>query len=241
MKTVSQVCRITGVSVRTLHHYDDLGLLKPSRITEAGYRLYDDRALARLHTILLFRELQFPLKEIKEMLDTPGFDPMEALGQQITLLELRRDHLNVLIAHAKEIKQKGVMNMSFKAFDKSKIKDYTAQAKAKWGKTDAYKEFEEKTKGKSQEDMNATGEDLMDIFAKLGQVRHLSPDAPEVQSLIAELQRFITDHYYNCTNQILKGLGQLYIAGDEMTENIDKAGGPGTAEFAHKAIEIFTK
>ena len=89
--------------------------------------------------------------------------------------------------------------------------------------------------------MNATGADLMDIFAKLGQARHLSPDAPEVQSLIAELQRFITDHYSTCTNQILKGLGQLYIAGDEMTENIDKAGGPGTAEFAHKAIEIFTK
>ena len=84
MKTVKEVSRLTGVSVRTLHHYDAIGLLKPTRVTEAGYRLYDDTALARLHTILLLRQLQFPPRQIKEILDSPGFDPMDALQEQIT-------------------------------------------------------------------------------------------------------------------------------------------------------------
>ena len=86
MKTVKEVSRLSGVSVRTLHHYDAIGLLKPTRVTEAGYRLYDDTALARLQAILLFRELQFPLKEIKAILDSPNFDQQEALAQQIRIL-----------------------------------------------------------------------------------------------------------------------------------------------------------
>ena len=103
MKTVKEVSLLTGVSVRTLHHYDAIGLLKPTRVTEAGYRLYDDTALGRLQTILLFRQLQFPLKEIRDILDSPGFDPMEALTQQIHLLELQRQQLDNLISHARKI------------------------------------------------------------------------------------------------------------------------------------------
>ncbi|MBQ2776576.1 MAG: MerR family transcriptional regulator, partial [Peptococcaceae bacterium] len=90
MKTVKEVSNLTGVSVRTLHHYDAIGLLKPTELTEAGYRLYDDTALERLQMILLFRELQFPLKDIKVILDNPAFNQTEALSQQIALLELQR-------------------------------------------------------------------------------------------------------------------------------------------------------
>ena len=239
MKTVKEVSVLTGVSVRTLHHYDAIGLLKPSRITQAGYRLYDDGALKRLQTILLFRELEFPLKEIGRILDSPDFDPAVALAQQIELLQLRRDHLDNLIAHARTIQETGVIDMSFKAFDKSKMEQYEAEAKAKWGKTDAYKEFEQKTAGKSSDQMAATGDGLMDIFRELGAVSHLSSECEEVQALIGKLQSFITEHYYTCTKQILRGLGQMYIAGDSMTENIDRAGGAGTAEFVSKAIEVF--
>ena len=241
MKTVKEVSRITGVSVRTLHHYDALGLLKPTRVTEAGYRLYDDKALRRLQNILLFRELQFPLKEIKEILDSPGFDPMDALAQQIELLELQRQHLDELIAHARQIQKTGVMDMNFKPYDKTKMDEYAAQAKAKWGKTDAYKEFQQKTAGQTQQQMQSTGDALMDIFAEIGAIRDGSPASPEAQALVAKLQAFITDNYYTCTKQILRGLGQMYIAGDSMTENINKTGGDGTAEFAHKAIEIYCK
>lgn len=241
MKTVKEVSRMTGVSVRTLHHYDAVGLLKPTRVTEAGYRLYDDGAMGRLQTILLFRELQFPLKQIREILDSPGFDPMEALEQQIVLLELQRQHLDQLIAHARQIQKTGVMDMNFKPFDKTEVEEYAAQAKAKWGRTDAYKEYEQRTAGRTPEQMKSDGDRLMDIFTEFGAIRHTDPGSGEAQALVGKLKQFITDHYYTCTNQILRGLGQLYTAGDSVTENIDRAGGEGTAEFVHRAIECFCK
>ena len=241
MKTVKEVRSITGVSVRTLHHYDAIGLLKPTRVTEAGYRLYDDTALQRLQAILLFRELQFPLKEIREILDSPGFDQKEALQQQIHLLELQRQHLDTLISHARKIQMTGVTIMDFTPFDRSELDEYAAQAKARWGKTDAYKEFEQKTAGQTPAQMQSAGDALMGIFAQFGAIRHTSPASAEAQALVAKLQGFITEHYYTCTKSILLGLGQMYIAGDSMTENIDRAGGEGTAEFAHQAIDIYCK
>ena len=131
--------------------------------------------------------------------------------------------------------------MDFKAFDTSKMDDYARQAKAKWGNTDAYRESQKKTAGKTKEQLRSDVDKLMDIFAQLGAVRFEDPASEQAQALIGKLQAFITEHYYNCTPQILRGLGQLYVAGDEMTENINKAGGPGTAEFAQKAIEIYCK
>lgn len=116
---------------------------------------------------------------------------------------------------------------------------YAAEARAKWGETKAYQEFCRKTAGQTPAQMTATGEALMDIFAEFGAIRHLSPASEEAQALVSKLKGFITEHYYTCTNQILKGLGQMYIAGDSMTENIDKAGGEGTAAFVHKAIEEY--
>ena len=139
MWTVNEVSKRTGVSVRTLHHYDAIGLLKPSRVTEAGYRLYDDTALRRLQNILMFRELQFPLKEIKAILDNPKFDPAEALGQQIHLLELRKAHIESLISFARELqwkhRQKGAFDMEekhameFDVFDKKDIDRYAEEVK----------------------------------------------------------------------------------------------------------------
>ena len=129
--------------------------------------------------------------------------------------------------------------MDFSAFDRSKQETYAAEAKKRWGKTDAYKEFEEKTAGQSQAQQDSAAQGLMAIFADLGAIRTADPAAPEAQAKVKELQEYITAHYYTCTKQILRGLGMMYIAGDEMTENINKAGGEGTAEFAHKAIEVY--
>ena len=241
MKTVKEVSHLTGVSVRTLHHYDAIGLLKPTQVTQAGYRLYDDAALGRLQTILLFRELEFPLKDIKAMLSASDFDPMAALDDQIRLLELRREHLDRLIDHARSIQKTGVMNMNFKAYDTKKLDAYAAEAKQRWGRTDAWKESQEKAKGKTREDQAAEADGLMDIFRRLGQLREGDPASPEAQALIAELRQYICEHYYNCTNQILFGLGQMYAAGDEMNENIDRAGGAGTGDFARRAIEVSCK
>lgn len=210
MRTVNEVSKITGVSVRTLHHYDAIGLLKPTKVTEAGYRMYDDTAISRLRSILLFRELQFPLKEIKTILDIPNFDYMEALTQQIELLELQYKRIGELISFAREIKVKGVTTMSFEVFDKSEIEQYKAEAKAKWGDTQAYHDFEQRESARSDLKCNEIANRLMAMFAEIGNLRHLSPDENEVQEKIAALQKFITDNYYVCTDDILNGLGQMY-------------------------------
>ena len=117
--SVHEVVQLTGVTARTLHYYDQIGLLKPTKVTKAGYRMYDNTALGRLQNILLFRELQFPLKEIKVILDSPDFDPSEAIAQQIRLLELQYKRIGELITFARQIKNKGVMTMNFDVFDKS--------------------------------------------------------------------------------------------------------------------------
>lgn len=231
MKTVKEISRLTGVSVRTLHYYDEIDLLKPTQITDAGYRLYDDTALERLHSILLFRELQFPLKEIKAILDSPDFDTKTALNQQIELLELQKKRLDKIISSAREILTKGVNNMSFSSFDKTELEQYCAEAKEKWGHTDAYKEYEQK-----HSDSADKTDEFMQIFAEIGKVKHLSPDCQEAQKLIKKLQNFITENYYTCTNEILKGLGEMYVSDERFKNNIDKAGGVGTAEFTAKAI-----
>ena len=241
MKTVKDISKLSGVSVRTLHYYDAIGLLKPAKVTESGYRLYDTASLQRLHAILLLKELQFSLKDIKEILDAPGFDPMEALQQQIGLLELQRQHLTELINHARQIQKTGVIPMDFSSFDTEKIDRYAKDAKKKWGQTQAYKEYEAKTSEKTQSQMMETGDRLMDIFKEFGAIRHLSPASSEAQDLVTKLQSFITDHYYTCTRQILFSLGQMYAAGDEMNENIDKAGGEGTGVFVRDAITVYCK
>ena len=234
MKTVKEVAEFSGISVRTLHHYDAVGLLHPTRVTDAGYRLYDDAALQRLQTILLFRQLQFPLKQIREILDSPHFDPIDALEDQIRLLQMQREHLDNLILHARQIQKTGVIPMDFKAFDVKKIESYAAEAKAKWGNTDAYREYEQRGK----QDM---GDALMAVFAKIGKLRDLEPASAEVQAMVKQLQDFISGNYYTCTKQILQGLGQMYVADERFKENIDRAGGAGTAEFVARAIEIYCK
>lgn len=237
MRTVKEVSKLTGISVRTLHHYDAIGLLKPTEVTEAGYRLYDDAALGRLQTVLLFRELQFSLKEIKEILDRPDFDPAEALTQQIELLELQYQHLGTLISFAREIQKKGVGEMNFHVFDKSEIEQYKEEAKAKWGGSKAYQEYEQREK--SGQDFKEAASQLMKLFAEIGMLRQLPPADPAVQEKIGALQSFITEHYYTCTTEIFRGLGQMYAADKRFKHNIDKAGGDGTAEFAKQAIEIY--
>lgn len=240
MKTVKEVCRRTGVSVRTLHHYDSIGLLKPSRVTEAGYRLYDEDALERLYLILLFREIGLPLKEIRGILNAPDFDRERVLDRQITLLEQKRTHLQNCITLAKGVKQTGVRNLDFtKGFDPKMTDDHSAQAQTLWGKTEAWKEYKQKSAGRSKTQENALGGQVMDFFLRLGALRDTDPAGEAAQAWVAELQAFFTEHYYTCTPQILLGLAQMYADGGSMTENIDNAGGKGAGEFAKRAIEIY--
>lgn len=240
MMTVKEVSRLTGVSIRTLHYYDQIGLLTPSDITESGYRLYDDTALERLSQILLFRELEFPLKDIRRIIDSGNFDRQEALRQQITLLTMKKERLEKLIAFAREIEITGGEHMDFTAFDTGKIDEYARQAKEKWGGTEAFAEFEEKSKDRSREEQTLISQGMMEIFAEFGKMMAETPESGIVQKQVEKLQNYITEHFYTCTKEILSGLGKMYGAGGEFTENIDKAGGKGCAEFCAKAIEIYT-
>ncbi len=241
MRTVKEVSRLTGVSVRALHHYDAIGLLKPAVVTEAGYRLYDEPALERLQQILLFRELEFPLKEIKAILESPSFDRGKALEQQITLLTLKKEHLENLIDLARGMKAIGVNKMDFTAFDTSKIDEYAAKAKASYGQTAEYREYETKSKGRTAEETRELNLRMMALFTEFGAMRELPPDSEDVQAQVKRLQDFITENFYTCSNETLCELGLMYAGGGEFTANIDKAGGEGTAEFTCRAIQASCK
>ncbi|MDO5134040.1 MAG: MerR family transcriptional regulator [Eubacteriales bacterium] len=241
MMTINKVSKLTGVSIRTLQYYDKIGLLHPADHTEAGYRLYDDAALETLQQILLFRELEFPLKDIKEIISSPDFDRSKALSQQIELLKLKKEHIENLIDLAIEIKAMEVKQLTFDAFDTRKIDEYAAQAKASWGTTPAYKEYEEKSKGRTKEETLQIHQGMIDIFAEFGKIRDTDPAAEEAQTLVKKLQDYITEHMYTCTKEILSGLGKMYAGGGDFTKNIDSYGGEGTAEFSSRAIEKYCR
>ncbi len=239
MKTVNEVSKLTGVSIRTLQYYDQIDLLKPTEYTESGYRLYDDAALERLQQILLFKELEFPLKDIKEIITRSDFDKTKALAQQIELLELKKEHIENLLNLCRYLKARGVRHLNFDAFDTKKLDEYSKKAKEQWGQTPQYKEFAEKSKGWTKEYESGLMADFSKLFEEFGTMKEMDPASAEVQSQVEKVQDFITKNMYTCTNDILYGLGTGYVGGGELQENIDKMGGKGTAEFIFNAIKIY--
>ncbi len=237
LMNIGELSALTHVSIRTLRHYDEIGLLRPTQVTEAGYRQYDDSALERLYIIRLFRELEFPLADIQRILNNPDFDPIEALDRQITLLTMRREHIDNLILLARGMKLKGLKHMDFSGFDTRKIDDYAAQAKAAWSKTDAWKEYE--SRGKSAADNKQAGQQLMEMISSFGKRRDIDPACDEAQAMVQQLQDFITANFYTCTVPVLRSLADMYDGGGDFTRNIDKAGGAGTAAFLAKAMRIY--
>ncbi|MBQ3907301.1 MAG: MerR family transcriptional regulator [Lachnospiraceae bacterium] len=239
MMTVNEVSKLTGVSIRTLQYYDNIGLLRPTGHTESGYRLYDDTALEKMQQILLFRELEFPLKDIKSILSRSDFDRTKALEQQTKLLELKKEHIENLLQLCRDLKEKGVSTLDFKAFDSSKLEEYSKKAKEQWGTTAEYKEFEKKSKGRTKDDNDGIMADFMKIFEEFGAMKDTDPASAEAKAQVEKLQAYISEHFYQCSNDVLFGLGQMYAAGDEFTENIDKMGGAGTAQFTYQAIKAY--
>ena len=237
--TVHEVSKLAGVSIRTLQYYDKIGLLHPTGYTDAGYRLYDDTDLERLQHILLFRELEFPLKDIRDILNSPDFDRSRALEQQIELLKLKKEHIENLMNFALGIKMMGVKHMDFKAFDRSKLDEYSRQAKELYGNTPEYKELEEKQKNRTKEEDNLLADRFMLFFKEAVEMKDKDRASPEAQDLVKRIQDYITENLYTCTNKILRGLGKMYSGGGDFTKNIDAYGGEGTAVFVDNAIQIY--
>ena len=239
---ISEMAKLSGVSVRTLHYYDEIGLLKPSEVvSDTGYRYYDEAAMAQLQQILFYRELDFPLKEIVQIMHSSEYNKEDALRKQMELLQLKRKRLDKLIGLL-NANLKGDRTMSFQEFDMSEIEEakakYAAEAVAKWGDTDAFHQSQQKIAGYGKEEWSKAMGQMDDLLKKFaGQLGH-SPKEPQVQALVKEWQKYITDTYYDCTKEILAGLGQMYTADERFTQNMDRFGA-GTAKLISEAIAVY--
>ncbi|MBC8570336.1 MerR family transcriptional regulator [Oscillospiraceae bacterium NSJ-54] len=238
-KTVRQLAELSGISVRTLHYYDEIGLLCPSELTEAGYRLYDDAALLRLRQILFFRELGFPLKEIGEFLDSPSFDERGALENQRDLLLLKRQRLDGIIGLVERL-LKGEQMTDMKAFDQSGIeaakRKYAKEAKERWGGTDAYQQSEERAARYTPADWDKIQAGMDEIFSAFAALRGQDPGCEEAEKLVRRWQDFLTEHFYDCSDEILLGLGEMYVGDQRFLKNLDTRYGEGTAATISAAI-----
>lgn len=238
---IQEVADLTGTTVRTLRYYDEIGLLPPSRITPAGYRLYDEASLETLQQILFFRELDFPLENIRRIMDDPHYDRKQALAHQKELLCQKRDRLNGLI-DLLERRIKGETTMSFEEFDMSQIEahkqKYAQETQERWGGTDAYKESARKSARYGKDDWQRIGVESEAIMQGFAALRGQDPTCSEAQALCARWQQHISRNFYNCTKEILAGLGQMYVLDERFTQNLDQYG-EGTAAFMAQALAAY--
>jgi DNA-binding transcriptional MerR regulator len=241
--SIGSLSKLSGVSIRALHHYDQIGLLRPSEVAESGYRYYDDAAVERLWQILFYRELDFPLNEIGEILSSPAFDRDRALTEHRNLLLQKRERLDRLIALVSNA-TKGETNMEFKPFDTSEIdalrEQYAEEAKARWGNTEAYRESAKRAAKWTEADKKRLEVESGEIFSAFAALVGTNPTDARVQILVARWKAFISASYYDCTDEILAGLGQMYIADERFKKNIDQFGA-GTAQLMSDAIATYCK
>ncbi|WP_318616071.1 MerR family transcriptional regulator [Sporosarcina sp. YIM B06819] len=237
---VKEVSQLTGVSVRTLHHYDDIGLLTPDNSTESGYRLYSDDNLATLQQILFFRELGFSLKRIKELLDSPAFNRQEAFEMQREMLLDKRKQLDSMIATIdKTIQQgKGEYAMTneekFKGFDFSH-NPYEQEARERWGD----KAVDESNKKVAQFGPEIQKE-MNRIYFNLAALRNTSPESDEAQEAIGDWFNMLNTNFGTYSLEAFKGLGEMYVDDERFTKNIDKFG-EGLARFMCAAMGVYGK
>lgn len=238
---INDVAKLTGVTVRTLHYYDEIGLLAPSEITDAGYRLYDDSCLEKLSQIMFFKELDFSLTDIKTILTSPSFDAKKALINQKDLLIKKKERLDGLIELVDRILSGGI-KMSFKEFDSSAVDDarkkYAKEALEKYGSTQSYKQYKEKSAGYTNEKWNDINNGYIKVFKEFADNMNSPADSKKTQSLVKKWQDFITENMYECTDEILASLGKMYISDERFKQNIDSIK-PGLADYISKAIEIY--
>ena len=213
-KTVHEVAKLTGITARTLHYYDKIGLLKPSIITEAKYRQYTDDDLTRLQEILFFREVGFALKEIKELLDSPHYVRSEALERHVLILEAQKERIEALISLVKDTIN-GNKEIKFSAFSNAKILELQSQFQEEvleqWGNTESFREYK----------------------------TMFSSHSKQIQE--KEIESFYSEHFYECNKQILSNLGVLYITDERFTTFINRFSSGNLAAFFNEAIQIFCR
>lgn len=247
MYKIKEVAEMAGVSVRTLHHYDHIDLLKPAMITEAGYRLYTDENLERLQQILFFKELGFTLQQIKDIIDRPDFDRKQALNQQREWLVKKKKRLEIMIETVERTIQslEGERKMEgkelFTGFNMEEIKahqkKYADETKQKYGK-EMVEKVERKTNGYNEQDWANIMSQWEDIYKRIiSRMDNGHADA-EVQKAVHELRMLFSTYFYDCTVDIFRGLADLYVTDERFTKNIDRYK-EGLAAFLQKAMHHY--
>lgn len=239
MKSIGEAAEIAGISKRTLHYYDEIGLLVPKTRNDVMYRYYDDADLLRLQQIMFLKEIGFDLKSIMKMMNDPEYDEQEALKDQKELLIMKRERLNQIISLVEKT-MRGEQKMSFEEFDDKLIEEYKKEAKEKYGNTEQYAQSIRKTAKYSKSDWERINNEAAAIYKALYESREKPVNDMKVQQLVKSWQDHITRYYYDCTKEILNGLADLYISDPRFTGNIDKYG-EGLAEFMSKAIREYCK
>jgi DNA-binding transcriptional MerR regulator len=241
---VGEVAGLAGVTVRTLHHYDRIGLLSPSGRTAAGYRRYSPADLDRLHQVLLYRELGFPLEEVATLLDDPSADPAEHLRRQHRLLRDRLERTLAMVAAVEKEMEARAMGINltpeerFEVFGEHDPAQYEAEAEERWGETDAWKESQRKTRGYTKEDwlrIKAEGADVESRFAAALQAGVPADSAPAMD-LAEEHRQQISRNFYDCPPEMHAGLGRMYVEDERFTAHYERIA-PGLAQYVSTAVQ----
>jgi len=243
--TVKDVSSLSGVSIRALHHYDEIGLLKPDARNDSGYRLYSEGDLERLQQILFFKELDFGLEEIGKILDSPWFDRLLALREHRKILVEKKKRLDAIIAAvdktmgAIEGGKKMKNSEMFDPFNESKMEEYKKEVREKYDKK-IVDECERRTSKYSKADWKAIRKESDGIYEKVAELmkKGKAPDAADVQKQVARHFRMINDRFYTCTPQIYRGLGDLYVDDGRFRANFEKICA-GLAEFMRDAMREY--
>ncbi|MEU7204524.1 MerR family transcriptional regulator [Streptomyces sp. NPDC045470] len=241
--SVGQVAGFAGVTVRTLHHYDEIGLLVPGERSHAGHRRYGDADLDRLQQIMFYRELGFPLDEVAALLDDPDADPREHLRRQHALLSARIGKLQAMAAaveHAMEAREMGV-NLTpeekFEVFGDFDPDAYEDEVRERWGSTDAYQESQRRTASYTKEDWKRVTEEFDAVHRKMAEVMAsgLPADSAAAMDVAEEHRRCIASGYYDCSHEMHTCLGEMYVADERFTATYE-AIRPGLAVYMRDAM-----
>lgn len=241
--TVHQLAKLAGVSVRTLHYYDEIGLLTPTRIEKNGYRQYGESELLRLQQILFFRELEFPLEQIARVMSAPNFDIRQALHDQRALIELKKKRLTGLLKTIDKTIQKlnDEITMAddelYGSFTKQEMDQYAEEAKQRWGNTEAYKQSQERTKHWTDDDRRRIAKDGIEFMKKVAESMPKGSTSPEAQELIAQHYNSLRTFYEpNC--EMYRGLGSMYVDDARFTKYFEDIA-PGLAVFMRDAMHAY--
>ncbi|KGX85115.1 MerR family transcriptional regulator [Pontibacillus litoralis] len=247
MYKVKELAEIAGVSVRTLHHYDQMDVVKPDSITPTGYRLYGVNSLERLQHVLFFREMGFTLKQIKEMVEDRQFDQLEALYMHQQMLQKKRERLDKMLStvslsiHSLENGKELEVKTMFDGFDRSEIEQYqqkyAEEVRRKYPK-EVVETSERRTSSYDKEDWKNIEGDMGAIYSAIANRMTHGVHDEQVQHQVEHWRHFITEHFYDCTLEIFRGLADLYVTDERFTKNINQYK-EGLAPFLSKAIIVY--